>query len=344
MITLNDFSFLIVSAVNDVDRLRGVYQSIRSTYPKNEIVIIYENISNISMSDHDDNLIEVRTNERVYVSGGYNLALKHCTKKCFVFLHDDTFLAKNFLENIVPHISETQFCNFTTVEPPLYNDPNTFEKPIMDFGRSMDVFSLDKFNKFCEEHIKKIPSPVVDSPFGGFFMAGYKSSIDTVQGFDEYFQPYFYEDGDLMIRLHQAGYKFVHVLNSIVYHMGSMTSRVGQEGIDSTKTTRSLYIKKWKVPWEYMREYTLANGIPYKKIPVEIKVTNATTQLLEFTDLINEPGSSMTVEFDARSLNQEDYAYLQTLPYILQSIEEQGDYQIGNLIIKYTINEKNSNF
>jgi hypothetical protein len=82
MITLNDFSFLIVSAVNDVDRLRGVYQSIRSTYPKNEIVIIYENISNISMSDHDDNLIEVRTNERVYVSGGYNLALKHCTKKC----------------------------------------------------------------------------------------------------------------------------------------------------------------------------------------------------------------------------------------------------------------------
>ena len=126
--------------------------------------------------------------------------------------------------------------------------------------------------------------------------------------------------------------------------MGSMTSRVGQEGIDSTKTTRSLYIKKWKVPWEYMREYTLANGIPYKKIPVEIKVTNATTQLLEFTDLINEPGSSMTVEFDARSLNQEDYAYLQTLPYILQSIEEQGDYQIGNLIIKYTINEKNSNF
>jgi GT2 family glycosyltransferase len=335
MITLNDFSFLIVSAVNDINRLRGAYQSIRSVYPNNEIVIVYENLSNVSVCDKDDNLIEVHTDKRVYVSGGYNLALKHCTKKCFVFFHDDTFLSKNFLENIIPHISEKQLCNYTTVEPPLYNDPNTYEKPIMDFGRSMDVFSLDKFNEFCQKHIPTIPNLVVDSPFGGFFMAGYKSSIDSVGGFDEYFKPYFYEDGDLMIRLHEAGYKFVQVLNSLVYHMGSLTSRAGKEGIDSTNITRSLYIKKWKVPWEYMREYTLANGIPYKKIPVEIKATNANAQLLEFIDLINEPGSDIKVEFDAYKIQQADFEYLQTLPYILQSIEDKGEYEIGNLKIKY---------
>jgi hypothetical protein len=84
-----------------------------------------------------------------------------------------------------------------------------------------------------------------------------------------------------------------------------------------------------------MREYTLANVIPYKKIPVEIKITNATTQLLEFIDLINESGSNVKVEFDASKLQREDFEYLQTLPYILQSIEDRGEYEIGNLKIKY---------
>jgi GT2 family glycosyltransferase len=335
MITLNDFSFLIVTQAKDMNRLLGAYQSIRFNYPDNEIVIVYENNSDIKIDPKDSNLVEVYTNKRVYVSGGYNLALKNCSKKCFVFFHDDTFLAKNFLENIIPHISETQFCNFTTVEPPLYNDPNTFQKPIMNFGRSMDVFNIDKFNEFCEDHVKKIPSSTIDSPFGGFFMAGYKSSIDSVGGFDEYFQPYFYEDGDLMIRLHQAGYKFIHVLNSLVYHMGSLTSRSGQEGIDSSKTTAGLYIKKWKTTWEYMRQYTLANGIPYKRIPVEIKGENCTPQLQEFIKLINEPGSDISVQFDMRSLQNQDFEYLQTLPYILQSIEEKGEYELGNLKIKY---------
>jgi len=335
MLTLNDFSFLIVSAVNNLDRLKGAYQSIRSTYPTNEIVIVYENVSDISMDLEDENLIEIHTSNRVYVSAGYNLALKHCTKKCFVFFHDDTFLAKNFLENIITHVSETQFCNFTTVEPPIYNDPNTNEKPIMDFGRSMDVFNIDKFNQFCEKHINTLSNYTIDSPFGGFFMVGYKSSLYSVGGFDEYFKPYFYEDGDLMIRLHEAGYKFVQVLNSLVYHMGSLTSRSGQEGIDSTKITQALYIKKWKVPWEYMRHYTLANGIPYKRIPVEILCKNCSNQLQELIDLISEKGSSIKVYFDAQLLHQQDFEYLQTLPYILQSIEDKGKYEIGNLKIIY---------
>jgi hypothetical protein len=117
--------------------------------------------------------------------------------------------------------------------------------------------------------------------------------------------------------------------------MGSLTSRSGQEGIDSSKTTAGLYIKKWKTTWEYMRQYTLANGIPYKRIPVEIKGENCTPQLQEFIELINEPGSDISVQFDMRSLQNQDFEYLQTLPYILQSIEEKGEYELGNLKIKY---------
>lgn len=335
MITLNDFSFLIVTKYNDHSRLVGVYNSIRQLYPDNEIVIVFDGLTEVTLNLNDVNLVEVCSKERVYVSKGYNLALKNSTKKCFVFLHDDTFVAKNFLENLIPHISEKQFCNFTTVEPPLYNDPDTLLKPIKDFGRSMNVFDIHKFNNFYDTHVKQITNPIVDSPFGGFFMAGFKSSINNVGGFDEYFQPYFYEDADLMLRLHMAGFKFVQVLNSIVYHMGSLTSRGTKESDDSMRTTSMLFIKKWKAPWEYVRKYTLENGIEHKNIRVEISATNCHPQLEEFISLLNEPNDNLKLSFDGSKLTQQDVEYLQTLPYVLQSVEEEGRYELGNLIITY---------
>lgn len=338
MITSSDFSFLLVTRYNDEKRLAGAYSSIRRWYPENEVVIVYDGVTAPKLNPLDKNLIEVYSSSRVYVSGGYNLALKSSTKKCFVFVHDDTFLAKDFLENMAPHISEKQFCNFTTVEPPIYNDPDTPLKPIRDFGRSMDTFNLNAFDEFYTQHIKTLSQPTVDSPFGGFFLAGLKSSIDSVAGFDEYFQPYFYEDADLMLRLHQAGFRFVQVLNSIVYHMASLTSRGTKESDDSMRTTATLFIKKWKISWEYARNYTLANNIEYKRIPVHIQAINCHPNLEQFISLINEPNSDMVVSFDGNKLNQQDVEYLQTLPYILQSITEDGQYELENLTVHYKRN------
>jgi GT2 family glycosyltransferase len=335
MLTLIDFSFLIVTQAKDLERLNGVYNSIRHFYPQNEIVIVYENQKDIKLNSKDKNLIEVYTDRRVYVSVGYNLALKACTKKCFVFLHDDTFPSEGFLENMLPHITEHQFCNFTTVEPPIYNDPNTLQKPIKNFGRNMKDFNFLEFCDFCKDHVNKLMMNTVESPFGGFFMAGYKKSIDKIGGFDEYFQPYFYEDSDLMIRMHQAGYTFIHVLSSIVYHMGSLTSRGTQESIDASNTTSKLFIKKWKASWEIIRHYTLANRIPYKKIAFEIECKNCADNLREYIDLVSEKGSSVLISFDTNKLNQKDFEYIQTLPYVLQSIEDRGIYELSNLKITY---------
>lgn len=334
MITLNDFSLLIVTAANNHKRLIGVYNSIRSQYPDNEIVIVYDNQPAIGINSNDSNLIEIGTTERVYVSKGYNLALKHCTKTCFVFLHDDTFVAPNFLENMIPHISEQQFCNFTTVEPPLYNDPNTLKKPIQNFGRDVDTFNVTDFNNFCKDHINQLKTHTDSSPYGGFFMAGYKKSIDSVNGFDESFRPYFYEDSDLMLRLHLAGFGFIHVLNSIVYHMGSLTSRTSADSSTAQDITRNIFINKWKVPYEYIKHYTIDNKIPYKFIPVTIIPSNCTDEIKQLLNLFSTENSSIIVYIDCRLMTRQDFEYIQTLPYILQSIQENGEYEIGSLKIR----------
>lgn len=338
MTTINDFSFLIVTRLNSRERLEGVYQSIRRFYD-NEIVIVYDDVKGPSLNSDDVNLNEIYTNERVYVSGGYNIALKNCTNKCFVFLHDDTFVAKNFLENIAPNVTENQFCNFTTIEPPLGSDPDTIEKPIKDFGRNIKTFNINMFDAYCQAHIKNINTPVIKSLYGGFFMAGYKKSIDSVNGFDEYFKPYFYEDSDLMTRLHIAGFRFVQVLNSLVYHMGSLTSRGTDESVIAHNTTHELFLKKWKVPFEAIKKYTMEGGFEYKDIPVEIDYTNCNQAISKFIESINTKGSNIKITIDGSRINNEDLNYLQSLPYVLQSIDEPGLYEISNLKINYTINE-----
>jgi type 1 fimbria pilin len=86
MITLDDFSFLMVTPGNDKERITEVYKSIRLQYPSNEIVIVYDNNTIQEINLEDVNLKEIPTIERVYVSKGYNIALKECTKKCFTLV------------------------------------------------------------------------------------------------------------------------------------------------------------------------------------------------------------------------------------------------------------------
>lgn len=334
MITSNDFSFLITTAGNNKERLVAAYQSIREQYPHNEIVVVYDNVPSCQINSEDPNLKEIVTNERVYVSKGYNIALRECTSKCFVFVHDDTFIAPMFLENMIPHINEKQFCNFTTIEPPIYGEQSTPAKPIKDFGRSVDTFVLEDFIKFTVEHISTLERTYIEAPFGGFFMAGMVEPILSIGGFDEAFQPYFHEDADLMARLHLAGFKFIQALDSIVYHMGSLTSRTGSESETAHVLTHKIFLKKWKVEFEYFKNYTMLQDIPYEKVPVKIESVNCTEQLKDYLSLISEE-SSIEVFVDGSKISQEDVAYLQSLSYIVRSIEEPGTYEIGSLQIKY---------
>lgn len=334
MITSNDFSFLLTTAGNSKERLIAAYNSIREQYPDNEIVVIYDNVKSHNINDQDTNLKEVVTDKRVYVSGGYNLALKECTKKCFVFVHDDTFIAPLFLENMIPHITDTQFCNFTTVEPPVFGEQSTMQKPIKDFGRSVDTFVLEDFNKFAMEHINALEEVSTDSPFGGFFMAGMVEPLLNIGGFDESFQPYFYEDSDLMIRMHQAGYTFIHALNSLVYHMGSLTSRESSDSKIAHELTHKIFLKKWKVEFEYFKNYTMLQHIPYKKVPVNIVCTNCNDQLKDYLSTISEE-SPITVSVNGEKLTQEEFAYLQSLSYIIGDIDEPGVYEIGSIQVEY---------
>jgi GT2 family glycosyltransferase len=334
MITLNDVSILIVTAAKSIPRLESVYTHTRAQYPNNEIVIVYDNIREKLLNVEDHNLIQVTTDRRVYVSVGYNLAIKHSTKSCFVFLHDDTYTAPNFLENLIPHIKKDIFATFVQIEPPKFHTISTLQKPIRNFGLDESSFNKNELNKFYYEYTPTLPHNVEPAPFGGFFMSGYKDSFLSVGGFDEEFQPYFFEDSDLMVRLHMEGYRFVLVLDSLVYHMGSLTSRGTEESATAHTTTQNIFLKKWKTTFEIIKEYTMLNGFEYEKPSLDIILHNPNSNIQYIINMLNSPKGEVEVHIDGNNFNQQDVDYLLLFPYLTKDMEYGEVYEIGNLKLK----------
>lgn len=334
MITLNDISILIVTTAKSISRLESVYNHTRTQYPDNEIVIVYDDVNEEVLNTNDPNLIQVTTDRRVYVSVGYNLAIKHSTKPCFVFLHDDTYTAPNFLENLIPHIKKDIFANFVQIEPPKFHTTSVLQKPIKNLGLNENEFDKNELDKFYYQYTPTLPYKVEPSPFGGFFMSGYKESFLSVGGFDEEFQPYFYEDSDLMVRLHMVGYRFVLVLDSLVYHIGSLTSRGTEESVIAHTTTQNIFIRKWKTTFEIIKEYTMLNGFEYKKPSLDIVLHNPNKGIQDLVDLFHSTKGDIEVQVDGNKFYQQDVDYMLLFPYIIKDMEYGESYEIGNLKIK----------
>lgn len=332
MNTLDNISILIVTALNDANRLKSVYHHTRAQYPSTEIVIVYDNCC--SVLEEDAHLIQVETTDRVYVSKGYNLAIKNSTKDFFVFLHDDTYTAPNFLENLLPHLSDTTFCNFVAVEPPIFGNPNTIQKPINNFGLSAETFDKESFDLFYWNHTSNLPHTSEPSPFGGFFMAGSVHTFRSIGGFDEQFVPYFFEDSDLMVRLHLAGYRFSLILNSIVYHIGSLTSRTSEDSQTAHNTTRDIFLRKWKTSFDLFKQHVMLNNTEYQDPSIKIQAHNIDNQLNSFLQLLHNESGINTIEIDGTNLSQSDVDYLLQIPYLIQNTEPNQQYQLGNLLLK----------
>ena len=301
MITLNDISILIVSAAKSIPRLESVYNHTRAQYPDNEIVIVYDDISEKVLNVEDPNLIQVTTDKRVYVSVGYNLAIKHSTKSCFVFLHDDTYTAPNFLENLIPHIKKDVFATFVQIEPPKFHTTSTLQKPIRNFGSNESEFDKDELDKFYHEYTPSLPYNVEPAPFGGFFM---------------------------------SGFRFVLVLDSLVYHIGSLTSRGTEESVIAHNTTQNIFLRKWKTTFDIIKEYTMLNGFDYKKPSLDITLYNPNKSIEDVVDIFNSPEGDVEVQIDGGNFNQQDLDYLLLFPYIIKDLEYEEVYEIGNLKVK----------
>ena len=135
------------------------------------------------------------------------------------------------------------------VQPNIFpNDPDyrpgTIFVPFDQFGQHDDNFEQNYFDDWAAEftqdndiHVRK----------GGG--AGYFCRVEdhiNIGGNDPIFEPMYWEDKDLFMRMQMEGYKFIMTSKSLVWHFTSRTSRFpnGERELDNNK--RPAHIVRWE--------------------------------------------------------------------------------------------------
>lgn len=144
---------------------------------------------------------------------GNNTGLKYTSGDCIVFLNNDTFVAKTWLEELV-------------------NAMNTYPSVVVCQSRLLNPISkvqadgcfLDKYGHNQGIIIRRNDLEVSRIPFyvSGASMLVRASALNRIGGFDP---EIFYGDFDLCWRLRLLGYDMAVALRSICYHYGGGTMK-----------------------------------------------------------------------------------------------------------------------
>ena len=100
------------------------------------------------------------------------------------------------------------------------------------------------------EHGAKVNVPMANagefvSKLCGFAMLVRRDAFDKVDGFDERFNPGYYEDDDFSLQLREAGYELVVSHNSFIYHAGSQSFRKIGIYDELLASHRKILVEKW---------------------------------------------------------------------------------------------------
>lgn len=309
----------IIPVKNNFKYTLFTYNSIRSQYPTNEIVIVSKSTDKTDsyfIKLEDNNLI-FQTHTHNTLSEAYNLGVSIATKDIIVLIHNDMFIGKGFIEAILEDISPKTILTYTRIEPPVFND--TYPgKEILNCGYDLDDFNQELFDNFCLIYNK----PVLE---GGsqLFLACYKEDYIGLDGSS--FQM-FCEDDDLHLRYRIGEYNMKVSTKALVYHLVSKTSRA-KDNSSIEQQSNLNFIKKWGF------RNSQFNKVYNKKLIC----TNP--ELKSQLDIWFNDGDDIIVEVD-NNFTQEDYSLIQQLNDIIFDSGDIGTFQIGN--VKLTINSLES--
>jgi GT2 family glycosyltransferase len=166
-----------------------------------------------------------------------------CSKTpTFIVLNNDTLVAKNWLTNMLAHLSHDPsvgivgpMSNFVS-GPQLLPDSDRLS-PDSFFSHAASVFSE-------RQGLSKVVGRLV------FFCALIKKDVvDKIGGIDERFIIGNFEDDDFCRRALSAGFKCLIAQDTLVYHFGHATFKANN--IDLNKllaVNRKTYNSKWEAP------------------------------------------------------------------------------------------------
>jgi GT2 family glycosyltransferase len=243
---------LLVALRNNLDYNKYFYTTARAIYPEVEICF-----SSYASTDGTNEWLETLKDDpytKVFYSeesgnfsDNYNKAASLATKEYIAFLHNDTIVAPNFIENLEKHCNPDTIISYTTIEPPIFAGHERPGKMIRDFGADLETFNINEFYKFAAETAEQYKDKI--EPGIVFFMCVPKDKYLEIGGLDNLYNPMFCEDDDLILRWKLMEMNLITSLDAITYHFVSKTSRFSEEYEKRTQQiewySNRNFLRKW---------------------------------------------------------------------------------------------------
>jgi|TARA_R110001583_G_scaffold85491_1_gene223939 GT2 family glycosyltransferase len=255
----------VIPTYNNLPFLKLTVQSVRENCYYNDmpIIIFAENCTdgtNEWLAQNADELnIEYyiendgdRENQRG-IGGGIDLCVSKVKTEFVNILHSDFWVAPNQDIELLKLFEEFPDDRLITssfrVQPNIFpNDPpyrpGTIFVPFDQFGVHEDDFEQRYFDDWSTEFSEDNDIRVRKA--GG---AGYLCRVEdqiAIGGNDPRFEPMYWEDKDLFMRMQMEDYKFIMTSKSVIWHFTSRTSRFpdGTKNLDNNQ--RPAHIVRWE--------------------------------------------------------------------------------------------------
>ena len=207
-------------------------RSILSQTIQPNCIYIVENIKNLYLSDvlcpMFGNHIKIidGTEKSPNISYARNLGISHCTSDIIVLMDDDIVLGyNNYFDKIINILSHNDFC---CGAKRYWTHTNWYNYLKLDYLMNHNLLIL-KDKSFLPYSINRDngePS-CHDFSFIGNFGAIRRNILTEVDGFDEEYIGWLYQDTDLMMRLCYKGYKYeiLSYSNIFCYHLAHSANK-----------------------------------------------------------------------------------------------------------------------
>lgn len=258
-----DMVGIVILNLNKQDSILSCLRSVNKQYHKLITTVVVDNGSTDRscelISSEFPNVYMILNGSNRGVAGGRNIGFNFLIEQknninYILFLDNDTLLDNYAIQEMLNSFSLKEKIGIVT--PKLLRLDGTFEYAggldinlITGKIRNIGASERDKGQyDYCSELI---------SSSGGIFMIR-KNLLIELGGFDEYFNPYGWEDVDLSIRLRKKGFKIYYNYKAIVYHAGGRSTRGFIKEYELSKTKNYFYlIRKHSNPFNIILFYLL---------------------------------------------------------------------------------------
>ena len=239
---------IIILTHNQLKYTKKCLESIDLYTPERHELFLVDNGSTDGTTEFLKKYAQMHDNVRLIINetnlgyaAGNNLAIDQCTGDYILFLNNDVVVTEGWLGGLSTVLD--RYPDFGMVGP-VSNSVSGIQL-IETSNYDSDMKSMQNFAK----KLKKDRSGTIQEALRlvGFCLLVRKEVIDIIGGFDEGYQNGNFEDDDLCLRSHIAGFKHAIANDIFIHHFGSMTFKGNAIDHQATmKDNRQYFTGKWK--------------------------------------------------------------------------------------------------